>query len=322
MIARDGRPVSHIRLVYNHLLIYACRVKVASIGGVCTHPDYRGQGIATELLDRCIAEATEAGATLMIISGGRGLYRRAQAVEAGATRRADIVASSLPVRSGRCWVRPGSADDWPALARLHQQEAVRFARSAEVFARALAHRHHGGVWVVESAERIESYLLLSRDWGAGHGAPRRLVGEYAGSRGALMEAVPAVLEQAGLEQICLDVPAHDVELQYLLASRGIEMKGATIKDHTIRLLDLPELMRRLRRYVAARLPRREARALTFEQGEGCVFGYGSEKQSFDLGPSAALVLGGPRAPQVGGELGKALGAVLPVPVPLPGLNYV
>lgn len=322
VIARGGKPVSHIKLVYNRLLICGCRVKVASIGGVCTHPDFRGKGIATVLLDHCIEEATGGGATLMIISGGRGLYRRAQAVEAGATLRADIVPECLRRPSGGCSARPATPDDWPAFARLYQQEAVRFARSAEFFARALAHRHHMGAWMVQSAEGAQAYLLLARDWGAGHGAPRRLVGEYAGSRGALVEALPSVLEQTGLQQIGLDIPAHDRELAYLLAREGIELGRATIKDHTIRLLNLPVFMRRLRPYIAARLPRREARELTFEQGDGCVFGFESETQSFDLGRSAALMLGGPKAPRLRGELGRVLGSLLPVPLPLPGLNYV
>ncbi len=77
VIARDGKPVSHIRVVYNVLSLNGCRLKIASIGGVCTHPDYRGQGIASTLLDHCVQVAADAGASLLLISGERGLYRRA-----------------------------------------------------------------------------------------------------------------------------------------------------------------------------------------------------------------------------------------------------
>jgi len=322
VIARGGKPVSHIKLVYNHLLIYGCRVKVASIGGVCTHPDVRGQGIATELLDHCISEARSAGAALMIISGGRGLYRRAQAVNAGATLRADIVPGSVQRAGGGCWARPAAPEDWPAFARLYQQEPVRFVRSADFFAGGLARRRHGGAWIVGSAEREQAYLLLARDWSVGHDDPQRIVGEYAGSRAALVEVLPLILEQSGLKLISFDFPAHDRELAYLLTRQGIELARKTIRDHTIRLLDLPTLMRRLRPYVMARLGRNEARQLSFEQGDGCVFGYGPEEVVLDLARSAALVLGGPRPPRVRGELGRMLGSVFPMPLPLPGMNYV
>ena len=149
-----------------------------------------------------------------------------------------------------------------------------------------------------------------------------MVGEYAGSRAALVEALPLILEQSGLKLISFDFPAHDRELAYLLTRQGLEPARKSIRDHTFRLLDLPVLMRRLRRYVETRLTRREARQLSFEQGDGCVLRYGSEEVMLDLARSAALVLGGPRAPRLRGELGRVLGSVFPVPLPLPGMNYV
>ena len=176
--------------------------------------------------------------------------------------------------------------------------------------------------MVGSAEGAQAYLLLARDWSVGHDDPQRVLGEYAGSRAALVEALPLILEQSGLKLISFDFPAHDRELAYLLARQGIELARKTIRDHTIRLLDLPTLMRRLRPYVRARLARNEARELSFEQEDGCVFGYGSEEVALDLARSAALVLGGPRAPRVRGELGRLLASVFPIPLPLPGMNYV
>ncbi len=318
-----GKPVSHIKVVYNHLLIHGARVKVASIGGVCTHPEFRGRGAATALLDRCMAEATEAGATVLIISGGRGLYRRAQAVDAGRTFRARISPDSIGRADGACTIRPATPDDWGVVARLYQQEPVRFVRSADFVASVVSHRHHGRLWIVEStAGDVLAYVTLGRDWGERHDAPRRLVGEYAGSRAALVQALPAIIEASELELITFDFPADDRELAYLFAREGVGMKPSTIKDHTMRLLNLPELMRRLKPYTEARLARSDARKLSFRQGEECVFGCGSEEARFDVGRATALVLGGPEASRVGGELGRLLSSIYPIPLPLPGMNYV
>jgi GNAT superfamily N-acetyltransferase len=322
IMSSGGKPISHMKVVYNHLLIHGCRVKVASVGGVCTHPDFRGRGAATLLLDHCIGDGTSAGATLLIISGGRGLYRRAQAVDAGPTLRAEIVPGSVQRTSGACSARLATPEDWPTFARLYQQEPVRFVRPADFVAAALSRRHHMGAWIVESPEGAEAYLLLARDWGVSRDDPRRIVGEYAGSRAALVQALPTILEGSGLSLISFDFPAHDRELAYLFERNGVGLKRRTIKDHTIRLLNLPTLMGRLRPYVEARLTRSEARQLSFEQGETCVFAFGDEELEFDLGRSAALVLGGPKAPRVEGELGRVLGSVFPIPLPMPGLNYV
>src|SRR5574340_663887 len=76
VIALDGKPVSVIYMTYNHLSLQGAKVKVVSFGGVGTHPEYRGRGLATRLLNACIEEAVAAKATLLIISRGRGQIGR------------------------------------------------------------------------------------------------------------------------------------------------------------------------------------------------------------------------------------------------------
>jgi hypothetical protein len=149
------------------------------------------------------------------------------------------------------------------------------------------------------------------------------VTEYAGSRTALLEGLPSLFEASGFERITLRAPAWDGELAYLVDRAGLAVKPTTLPEHTIRLLDLPRLMRRLRSYTAERLSRADARGLTFEQeGSRCTFGFGDETLELDLRQAGALVLGGPEAPRVEGELGRVLASLFPLPFPLPGLNYV
>jgi GNAT superfamily N-acetyltransferase len=323
VIARDGKPVSHIRVVYNVLSLNGCRLKIASIGGVCTHPDYRGQGIASSLLDHCVEVAANAGASLLLISGERGLYRRALAVEAGPIYEAQVRPGSASVSTPAACARPAVPEDWAACARLYQSEPVRFVRSANFFSRAFA--GHGGRagWVVECGEEVAAYVLLSRPWGTPADHPRRLVREYAGSRSALLEGLPSLFEASGFQQITLRAPTWDRELAYLLDRAGVALKPTTIHEHTLRLLDLPRLMRRLRAYTAERLRRADVRRLTFEQeGSRCAFAFAGEKLELDLMRACALVLGGPEAPQVEGDLGRLFRSLFPLPFPLPGLNYV
>ena len=322
VVARDGRLASHIRIAYNTVSLYGCRVKVASIGGVCTHPDYRGQGMATILLDHCIKESARAGASLLLISGERGIYRRAHAVDAGPTLEARLTPTSIEPGPPPLTARRGTAEDWFACASLYQSEPVRFVRRADFFRQSFQHAHRE-TWVIDWEGSPAAYVVLSRHWGTSREDRRRVVAEYAGWRAALAEGLPALFEAGGYEQIELAVPTHDGELAGIFARRGLGLRPGTLEDHTIRLLDVNRLMRRLGPYVAARLPRSQARGLSFLQEEdGCIFRLGDQKVALSLAQSAALVLGGPEAPEVPGELGRVLASLFPVPFPMPGMNYV
>jgi predicted N-acetyltransferase YhbS len=322
IIVADGKPVSHVRIVYNHLSVHGAKVKVASFGGVCTHPDYRGRGIATELLDACVRDAAEAKAAVGIISGRRGLYRRAHAVPAGPVWEANVRAGTRSRKRSAVSVRQAGPDDWSALARLHQAEPVRFVRTARFYQQVASHRHHRGVWLVEHQGRPAAYLCLSRIWGTPRGHPVRALAEYAGARAALVDAFAPLCREAGLSEIRMAFPQFDEELAYLLGNRGLDLTPGTIPDHTFRLLNLPRLMQAMRPHVLARLSGAEARGLRWEQSEEtCRFTFGGESKEVGLSQAGAIVLGGGRGPRVGGELGMVMSRVFPVPMPMPGLNY-
>ena len=111
-------------------------------------------------------------------------------------------------------------------------------------------------------------------------------------------------------------------MEYLLGRRGVALKEETLSG-THRLIDLPGLMQKLRPYLRERLESRDVRRLSFDQeGERCSFAYGEERLECSLGEATALVLGGPAAPRVSGDLGRVLSRVLPVPFPMPGFNYL
>jgi predicted N-acetyltransferase YhbS len=322
IIALDGKPVSHIAVFYNTILVQGARVKTASFGGVCTHPEYRKRGIASELLDACFREAYQAGATLVLISGARGLYRRAQADPAGPVWQAVVEASAVPPAPAAITVRRAVAEDWPALATMHLAEPVRFVRSAAFYEAMVSHGWHRSIWIIEHESRPVAYVSLTRDWDVPHGVQSRLLGEYAGARAALLDALAPLFAAAELGRLKLAFPHFDRELAYLCRQRGMELASRTIPSHTIRLLNLPALMKALRPYLLARLSPAEVRGLTVAQDEaGCHFRLGEEAADLDPARATALVLGGREKPRLDGNLGAVLDRIFPVPVPLPGANY-
>ena len=322
IIAQDGKPVSVIYMLYSHLSLEGARVKVVSFGGVCTHPDYRGRGIATELLSACIEEATGAGARLLIISGGRGLYRRAHAVPVGPVYLATLRPETVSTADSGVTARAAEREDWPTLAALHAAESVRFVRPAARYVGALWHGNQREVWLLEQGGEAQGYACLSHLWGIGPREPIRALSEYGGARSALLDGLPSLLAAGELKELRGAFPTHDRELTYLLRQRGVALKRETIPSHTVRLLNLDGLMGDLRPRFTTRLAVPDLRAFHGTQsGESCTFQLGEETAELDLSQAGLLVLGGMTKPKVAGDLGRVLNTVFPVPLPLPGLNY-
>jgi hypothetical protein len=181
---------------------------------------------------------------------------------------------------------------------------------------------HSRAYLIEHDRTPVAYLCLSRIWDLPHDAPVRRFREYAGSRAALLAGLPAVFKATGLSEIQVEFPMYDREFSYLASRHGIRLEADTIYSHTIRLLDLPGLMRALRSYLQARLSTSDLRGLGFQQSGGvCRFSFAGEQAELGLSQAGFLVLGGPDTLEIGGALGRVTSAIFPVPVPLPGLNY-
>jgi len=80
VVKEDNRILSLVGLIEEEVEIDSYRIKIGNIGNVCTHPDYRGRGYATSLLQEAIKKAKRNNLICFMISGGRGLYRRLGAV--------------------------------------------------------------------------------------------------------------------------------------------------------------------------------------------------------------------------------------------------
>ncbi|BFH69528.1 MAG: GNAT family N-acetyltransferase [Paenibacillus dendritiformis] len=75
-VFRDDKLIAHMGLLPAKLRIGTARLPVFSLGSVCTEPEARGSGVATELLHRVMRHVDDMGAAMLFISGGRSLYRR------------------------------------------------------------------------------------------------------------------------------------------------------------------------------------------------------------------------------------------------------
>ena len=323
VIAEDGKLASQIRVVYARVSVCGCEFKVASIGTVCTRAEYRGRGHAGAILDLALEQMYERGVKVLIVSGDRGLYRRHHCVPAGRLYQT-TVGRDFSASAAELTVRKVTPDDWPRLAPLHQAESVRFVRDAGFVSRLPFwwDCEKPDLWLVEHGGQPLAYALLSLAWREDPERKVREIHEYAGSRSALVDALPLIIAESGLHEVKVLALGHDRELIWQLRQRGLRSRKRTLGG-THRIVDFPGLMKALRPYLAEGLPAKDLRGLSFEQsGENCVVRFGEEAMRMTLSQAAPLVLGGPDAPGVTGELGRLLSEIFPVPFPMPGFNYV
>jgi len=349
VICRQGVPVSQIGIYHSRVNIYGSHLRIASIGGVCTHPDYRGRGLSTRLLDHCLRQLTAEGARLVLISGTRGLYARAGCVTAqdfkyftlrpgDLSRGRPCLAPTREVDGLR--IRQATDADASLCARLYQTEPVRFVRRVEAFTEHFRQREEfpkAEDWIVEAEGRPVAYLFLGIPWEYWHGRATgvREVFEYAGSRVALIGALARVMARLELRELRLSVPWQDVDFLQLLREQGVQGDPIPLIGHTMRIVNFPGLMRDLRPYMRARLEAGLRRGLRFEQ-RGPVPGKagedryaivrGQERLELDGATMTRLVMGmpeelAPDVPIAPDALSAGLSALFPLPSFLPGLNF-
>ena len=325
VMVEKGRVISNAQVLYSKVSVYGCQFKVASIGCVCTREDRRGKGLASVVLEHCLAEMNEGGSGLLYVSGDRSLYRRNHCVHAGRFFMAELNPKSLPPSTVALTARRVNCDEWPALAPLYQAEPVRFVRRAEFLSETCFWWDdcQPEIWAIECDGCSLAYLVIRPPWDDRSQEPTRVVMECAGSRAAMLGGLPALFEAEGISRIRLPVAGEDRELIHLLGRLGIGLSPITLPDHTIRILDLPGLMRKLRPHLAGLLSRVELRRLSFDQkGENCTFAYADERAEMNLSEAALVVFEGAEAPRVCGALGRVLSRVFPLPIPAPGCNHI
>ena len=273
VLAQQGRLVSQIGVVHDQIKMDAATIRAASIGGVCTHPDYRSQGLAGRLLEYCTAQLVQEKARLMLISGDGELYTRLGNVLHGRYLYFSMTAKTNPAfgpaPADLVLRRMTSVDTLP-VSQLYRAEPVHFIRQAVDFWLALNDPMrntyvYADQWIVERSGQAVAYLLLGSPWEQALGAGIRHVGEYAGSRSALVYALQALFAAGDLQELSWPVPWQDSELIQLLQDASCSGSLAPLDGHTLRIVDFAGFMSDLRPILRARLDANLLRGLRFKQ---------------------------------------------------------
>lgn len=230
----DGKIIALNGILKNTAVINGHKISIASMGAVCTHPDYRGQGIATRLLHEVLTSLHDEGVALLVISGDRGLYTRNGADFTSLKKRFTLTRGACDTDRVQAYgelpgmlsvTYYGKAITLVAekFGELYQREPVRYLRpkwQVPILIKAAPgvndvpyppRLRAAASWV---GECLSAYVLGSvKD-------NKFRVMEYAGDPVTVGILLQKMLTDSGITTVTVDVPIHDFQLTAYLEACG------------------------------------------------------------------------------------------------------
>lgn len=314
IIKEDEKIVSLVGMIFSDIIILGNKIKVSMIGSVATDPDYRGRGYATLLMQDSILKSVQEGADIMLISGGRGLYRRLGAINAGLYRTFHI--DKAKTSSIDLSVRRAGKSDVSKLLKLMEMEPVRFLRSYEELEALLncttVVNRPGDVIIIEKDNNPLAYMAVQ--------IPKRQeeiphIKEIGGCRVAITDALYSVMKLYERDSILLDTIKGD-SIEYIMNKSGIRGEDRGFMG-TVKVINIKGLMKKLEPYFRRTLGE-NFKSLTIEFGSPISIGYVDERLDIEDIDIPALLFGSTEKKI---EMPDSLKTLFPIPLVDYGLNY-
>ncbi len=318
-IAEDnGKIISHNGLKLTKILINGHPISYASMGAVCTHSAYRGQGIATKLLNDIFAYLKEKEISILTISGGRGLYTKNGAdftsgktdyiINKNSVLKSTFNSSQYNVKYTENKI-PGNVDK---MAELYQKEPVRYQRSHFEFPQLLTAMpsvhdvpfspHYFCISIVTADDNLLAYLI-----GYYQEKNKIAITEYAGERLAVIPGLKYLFSQKNVSQIKISVPSHDKNLITYL-NKSIPEYSESYYEPTYIITNIKSLIKEVTPIIKERSPQKN---LNIEKDSPIDISNKKELLHFLFDNFLRK------------DYGDRWKEILPLPLPCPqGLNYV
>ncbi len=317
-----GKVVSHLGYVVRDISVYGCTFTVGCIGSVATYEEYRGRGLATQLLYDAMERFREEGGDFFFISGGRGLYRRNGAVWAGEYEVVECtlrrMEEAMPFQVDVSLEEMTDDSKVEALARIHVVEPVRYVRplgdwKAYFESDMSCKNTPSRLFVCHGPSGETAYIIVSREPDE-EGVVKVL--EYAGNRLVVCGGILSFLRNAGegVSKIRIPVYRWDGSMKMLTAALSSEKINLPF---TARIVSLERTIGKMRPLVAALRGEDAASSVTAEDRDlnGFVLNTPEGSVEMDAESAASVVFSGTNVP-------SSLVGVLPLAVPDYGINYI
>jgi ribosomal protein S18 acetylase RimI-like enzyme len=259
----DERVISHMGTYLSTVRIGRRTLRLGSMGAVCTHPEFRGRGLATNLFHLTERSLKEKGCDLLL-TGGRGLYRRnggddllsfksARLREGGLHRSHNIYNSTLDM-STRVEILdfPIPSSRLSSILQVYEHEHIGFQRTLESFSvtlnsLALDKRCETVFGQVSGADNLPIGYAVVKIYGKDDGKAGELM-EYAGERRAVLSVLERIIKDYALCGIDLCIPDSDNDLLRLLQDIGVNVTDGTLPGFTAKILSSSDVVRELMHY--------------------------------------------------------------------------
>jgi len=332
-----GKVVSLVGMSIKDAMIMGCRIHTVSIGAVCTHPEYRNRGLATKLMEDATKRARRKGVELMLISGGRGLYRRLGCINAGIFKSFFITRGQLGQTNGSSGLslRKYEEGDVVDLVKLHQSEPIRFVRPREEFSTLLAAKRlcdrTSETYVISKGGKVVAYACIQLP--PSKEKPLVMM-EFAGSRALILGKLRDLMDEVGTGSAIIETPSADMGLECLLLAAGAKHSTRGFMG-TVKMLDAKGFIEHIDPYITEILgtERRGDLTITYRPNPPELrFKY--REQRFGVNGTeriTAFVFGSlegqmrvvpEEMKESAPELGELLAKAFPMPLVDYGLNYV
>jgi predicted N-acetyltransferase YhbS len=246
----DGKIVSIICTKLNEAIIYGHKISMASMGSVCTHPEYQGRGIASKLLNYTFNDLNEKKFGIVTISGNRGLYKRNKAVPQGYVNIYEVESAELPEaeNSGMAFEYLTNCDSISRLSGVYAKEPIRYIRGVNEFpvlfnARPMVipdETNKLSALAAMAGNEVLAYII-----GFKQEKDKYKIVEYAGER----SIIPDLIREAGrlgFFKVCFEVPDYDTSLMELLGLYSIKPNSEEETSISVRITNREELLKRLK----------------------------------------------------------------------------
>ena len=210
----EDRIVAHVS-VWPQMLQYGrTALSFGAIGGVCTHPDYRGRGYATAVMKDAIDTMTERGDLLsFLVTGAEGFYSPLGYHNVWPFYDLEIQVDQAAALDAPLASRPATPDDWQQMAQLYEQmwgHRVAMQRTPTLWQWRMTTLRPRHTRVVERDGQIVGYI-------AGHdpsGQHTEVVVATADAARTLLAETARLRQQAGHDTLRWQVTPDDPLLHY------------------------------------------------------------------------------------------------------------
>ncbi len=236
IIKVGGKVASHVGIFPAQVAIREVSLKVAGIGGVATHPDYRKRGYAYLLLQDCLRKMERENFDLSILWTGIPDFYRPLGWENAGHENAYFLdkgnISLLPLLNN-AELQEGYEDHLDQIHQLHSKEALRVIRSKKSMATLLG-RPGLETFLALRNQVPTAYIVVGEDG----------VRDYAGQPEAIAGLLREVFQEREMRHLTVFTPHLGGGLPKTLEDLGIPKQQGYAG--MLRVINLESLLKKLK----------------------------------------------------------------------------